>query len=84
MNAGPNKSVAIANALMQHIIDRTTCEGLQVTGWPEATANGRRMTMRGGKVQAEPRTGQFLPRAPYRIVPARGVLRGRFDASKFA
>jgi len=78
------KKVTITNALLQHVIDYTPYEGLQVTGWPVATVKGGRVAMRDGKVQAEPRTGQFLARAPYDLIKPRGVLADGFDAASFA
>jgi dihydropyrimidinase len=80
----PGKRVAITNALMQHTIDYTPYEGLEVTGWPVATVKGGRVAMRDGKVQAEPGTGQFLPRGPYEMIKPTGVLPDGFDASSFA
>lgn len=80
----PGKRVTITNALMQHVIDYTPYEGMAVTGWPVATIKGGRVAMRDGKVQAEPGTGQFLPRAPYPMIKPRGVVPDGFDAAKFA
>jgi dihydropyrimidinase len=80
----PARRETITNALLQHVIDYTPYEGMQVTGWPVVTIKGGRVAMRDGKVQAEPGTGQFLPRAPYRMIEPRGVLPDGFDASKFA
>ena len=72
----PGKRVTITNELMQHVIDYTPYEGMEVTGWPVATVKGGRVAMRDGKVQAEPGTGQFLPRAPYDHDQAdRGIAR---------
>jgi dihydropyrimidinase len=79
----PGKRVTITNALMQHTIDYTPYEGLEVTGWPVATVKGGRVAMRDGKVQAEPGSGKFLPRAPYDLIKPRGVLPDGFDASQF-
>ena len=53
----PGKRVTITNALMQHVIDYTPYEGMEVTGWPVATVKGGRVAMRDGKVQAEPGSG---------------------------
>ena len=50
---------------MQHAIDYTPYEGLEVTGWPVATVRRGEVVMRDGVVQAEPGTGRFLPRGPY-------------------
>ena len=80
----PGKRVTITNALMQHVIDYTPYEGMEVTGWPVATVKGGRVAMRDGKVQAEPGTGQFLPRGPYEMIKPRGTLPDGFDASRFA
>ncbi|HUB13405.1 MAG TPA: dihydropyrimidinase [Acetobacteraceae bacterium] len=80
----PARRVTITNALMQHVIDYTPYEGLEVTGWPVATIKGGRVAMRDGKVQAEPGTGKFLARAPYPMIKPRGVLPDGFDAAKFA
>jgi dihydropyrimidinase len=77
----PRKRVTITNALMQHAIDYTPYEGLEVTGWPVATVRRGAVVMRGGKVQAEPGTGRFLPRGPYATVRPRGVLPHGFDAA---
>ena len=38
----PGKKVTITNALMQHVIDYTPYEGMEVTGWPVATVKGGR------------------------------------------
>jgi dihydropyrimidinase len=80
----PGKRVTITNALMQHVIDYTPYEGREVTGWPVATVKGGRIAMRDDKVQAEPGSGKFLPRAPYDLIKPRGVLPDGFDASRFA
>lgn len=78
-----DKRVRLTNALMQQAIDYTPYEGLEVTGWPVATVKSGRVVMRDGKVQAEPGTGQFLPREPYDLIRPRGVLPDGFDASRF-
>ncbi|MDO9708987.1 dihydropyrimidinase [Paracraurococcus lichenis] len=77
----PRKKVTLTNALMQHAIDYTPYEGLEVTGWPVATVRRGAVVMRDGVVQAEPGTGQFLPRGPYDMVRPRGVLANGFDAA---
>src|SRR4051794_33073915 len=79
----PAKRVTIANSLMQHIIDYTPYEGLEVTGWPVATIRRGAVLMRDGKVQAEPGSGQFLARAPYDMIRPAGNLPFGFDASAF-
>jgi dihydropyrimidinase len=58
----PTKKVTLTNALMQHAIDYTPYEGMQVTGWPITTIRRGDVVMRDGHVQAEPGTGRFIPR----------------------
>ena len=73
----------ITQAMMQHAVDYTPYEGLEVTGWPVATLSRGRVVMREGVVQAEPRSGRFLARAPYEMIRPRGVLADGFDASAY-
>jgi dihydropyrimidinase len=77
------RRVTITNALLQHVIDYTPYEGLEVTGWPAATIRRGEIVMRDGKVQAEPGSGQFLPRAPYTMIKPTGRVPDGFDASAF-
>jgi dihydropyrimidinase len=77
------RKVTLTNEMMQHRIDYTPYEGMTVTGWPVATVKGGRVVMRNGAVQAEPGSGQFLPRGPYDMIRPRGVLPDDFDASAF-
>ena len=79
----PAKRVTIGNALMQHVIDYTPYEGLEVTGWPVATLRRGEIVMRDGRVQAEPGSGQFLARGPYDMIRPTGNLPDGFDASAF-
>jgi len=69
---------------MQQAIDYTPYDGMVVTGWPVATLLRGQVAMRDGKVQAEPGSGRFLPRAPYELIRPRGVLPDGFDASAYA
>ena len=78
---GPEEEGHLTNTLMQHAIDYTPYEGLEVTGWPVATVRRGTVVMRDGVVQAEPGTGQFLPRGPYAMATPRGVLANGFDAA---
>ncbi len=78
------KQVTLSNALMQHTIDYTPYEGMQVTGWPVATLLRGQVAMRDGRVQAEPGSGRFLARGPYDAIRPRGVLPDGFDASLHA
>jgi dihydropyrimidinase len=80
----PTKKVTITNRILQHVIDYTPYEGLEVTGWPVLTMKGGRVVMRDGVVQAEPGSGKFLPRGPYDLIRPRGVLPNGFDAARFA
>ena len=75
----PRKRVTITNALMQHAIDYTPYEGLEVVGWPVATIRRGEVVMRDGRVQAEERSGRFLPRGPYPLARGRGVFANGFD-----
>jgi dihydropyrimidinase len=75
------KSVTITNSLLQHVIDYTPYEGMEVIGWPVMTIKGGTVAMAEGKVQAEPGSGKFLPRAPYPMINPRGVLPDGFDAA---
>ena len=77
------KQVVITNQLMQHIIDYTPYEGLEVTGWPVSTIRRGEVVMKDGVVQAEPGTGQFLTRAPYDLIKPTGNVPFGFDASAF-
>jgi dihydropyrimidinase len=76
----PKKTVTLTNALMQHAIDYTPYEGKDVTGWPVATIRRGEVVMRDGKVQAQPGTGQFLPRGPYDLIKPRGITANGFGA----
>ena len=76
----PAKRVTITNALMQHAIDYTPYEGLEVTGWPVTTIRRGEVVMREGKVQSEPGSGRYLPRGPYDLVKPRGVTADGFVA----
>ncbi|WP_458094764.1 dihydropyrimidinase [Roseomonas sp. WA12] len=58
------RPVTITNALMQHAIDYTPYEGMQVTGWPAATIRRGEVVMQDGMVLARPGTGQWLARGP--------------------
>jgi dihydropyrimidinase len=77
------KKVTITNELMQHVIDYTPYEGLEVTGWPVSTIRRGEVVMRDGKVQAEPGSGQFLARGPYDMIKPTGNVPFGFDASAF-
>jgi dihydropyrimidinase len=74
----PAKKQTITNALMQHPIDYTPYEGLEVTGWPVATIRRGQVVMRDGKVQAEPGSGAYLPRGPYEMATPRGITANGF------
>ncbi len=80
----PARKVTLTQELMQHAIDYTPYEGLEVTGWPVATVLRGQIAMRDGRVQAQPGSGQYLARGPYDMIRPRGVLANDFDASVFA
>jgi dihydropyrimidinase len=68
---------------MQHAIDYTPYEGMEVTGWPVATLRRGEVVMENGKVVAEPGSGSFLARGPYEMITPTGRLPDGFDASAF-
>ena len=76
----PKARRTITNALMQHAIDYTPYDGMEVTGWPMMTIRRGEVVMRDGVVQAAPGTAQYLARAPYDMVKPRGVLANGFGA----
>jgi dihydropyrimidinase len=76
----PAKKVTITNSLMQHAIDYTPYDGLEVTGWPAMTIRRGAVVMRDGTVQAEPGSGRYLPRGPYDLVRPRGITPDGFVA----
>jgi len=78
----PDKRTTITNGLMQHVIDYTPYEGLEVTGWPVATVRRGEVVMQDGRVHAEPGSGRYLPVGPYPTIAPRGVLANGFDAAR--
>jgi dihydropyrimidinase len=80
----PARKTRLTNALMQHVIDYTPYEGIEVTGWPVMTIRRGEIAMRDGRVQAEPGSGRYLPRAPYPLIAPRGVQANGFDATRVA
>ena len=79
----PARRTRLTNALMQHAIDYTPYEGMEVTGWPVATLLRGTVVMRGGVVDAAPGSGRYLPVAPYDLLRPRGVVPDGFDAAAF-
>ena len=77
------RRVTITNNLLQHIIDYTPYEGMEVTGWPVSTIRRGEVVMQDGIVQADPGSGQFLARAPYDMIKPTGNVPFGFDASAF-
>ncbi len=80
----PGRKVTLTRDVMQHAIDYTPYEGMEVTGWPVATLRRGQVVMQDGTVAAERGSGQFLARGPYELIRPRGVLPNGFDASAFA
>ncbi|WP_426956150.1 dihydropyrimidinase [Muricoccus radiodurans] len=60
----PGRQVTLTNDLMQHAIDYTPYEGMQVTGWPAITIRRGEIVMQDGQVTARPGSGAWLPRSP--------------------
>ena len=79
----PQRRTRIVNDAMQHAIDYTPYEGLEVVGWPVATIRRGSVVMRDGVVDAEPGSGRFIPVGPYELIRPRGALADGFDASAF-
>jgi dihydropyrimidinase len=77
------KVVTLTNSLLQHVIDYTPYEGLEVTGWPVSTIRRGVVVMKDGLVQAEPGSGEFLARGPYELIRPTGNLPFGFDASAY-
>ncbi|HUU35545.1 MAG TPA: amidohydrolase family protein, partial [Vicinamibacterales bacterium] len=77
------RKTTITNARLQHVIDYTPYEGLEVTGWPVATIRRGEVVMRDGVVEAAPGSGRFLPRGPYDLITPTGRVPDGFDASAF-
>lgn len=77
----PARRLTITNALLQHAIDYTPYEGMEVTGWPVTVLRRGEVVMRDGKVQAEPGSGRFLPRGPYDLIRPTGRVADGFDAA---
>lgn len=80
----PQRRTTLTQSVMQHAIDYTPYEGLEVTGWPVTTIRRGDVVMQDGKVQAEPGTGRYLARGPYDMIRPTGRLANGFDASAFA
>ena len=80
----PQRRTTLTQSLMQHAIDYTPYEGLEVTGWPVTTIRRGEVVMQDGKVQVEPGTGRYLARGPYDMIRPTGRLAHGFDASAFA
>ncbi|NCY24307.1 MAG: dihydropyrimidinase [Alphaproteobacteria bacterium] len=76
----PTKQVRLTNAMMQHAVDNTPYEGMEVTGWPVATLRRGEVVMQDGVVLAQPGSGQYLARGAYDLVRPRGVTAEGFGA----
>ncbi|MBC7799228.1 MAG: dihydropyrimidinase [Gemmatimonadaceae bacterium] len=75
----PARRTTLTNALMQHAIDYTPYEGLEVTGWPVATLRRGEVVMQDDVVAAAPGSGRYLPVGPYDLIRPRGVLANSFS-----
>ena len=76
----PERRVTLTNAMMQHAVDYTPYEGMEVTGWPVLTVARGEVVMRDGVVNAEPNTGRWLPRGPHAMAEPLGRLPEGFGA----
>jgi dihydropyrimidinase len=77
----PQCRVTLTNALMQHAIDYTPYEGLEVTGWPVMTIARGRIVMDKADVQTTPGSGHFLASAVTDGARPRGLVPDGFDAA---
>jgi dihydropyrimidinase len=76
-----DRAVTLTNALMQHAIDYTPYEGLEVTGWPIMTIARGSIVMEDGRVSAREGQGRFLAAQLSPDARPRGVVPGGFDAA---
>ena len=66
------RKVTLTNALMQHAVDYTPYEGMELTGWPVMTLSRGQIVAAEGEIRGMAGHGRFLPRGPYDyILPAR-------------
>jgi dihydropyrimidinase len=61
----PHKRVTITNAMLNHQVDYTIYEGMQVEGWPVTTLSRGEVVCVDGAIRAVPGRGRFLPRGRY-------------------
>ncbi len=80
----PERRMTLTNALMQHAIDYTPYEGMEVTGWPVLTLRRGEVVMRDGIVSARPGSGHFLPVGPYPYIRPEADPPNGFDAALYA
>ena len=60
----PDRRVTLTNALMQHGVDYTPYEGMEVTGWPVTTICRGTVICDEGVIHGPTGHGSFLPRRP--------------------
>ncbi len=77
----PSRRVVLTNALMQHAIDYTPYEGMEVTGWPQAVVRRGEVVMQDGVVSAAAGSGRYLAVPEYGMIRPRGVLADGFNAA---
>ena len=75
----PDKSVTLTNAHMHHGGDYTPYEGYRTQGYPVATYVRGMLVFDGAEVVGAPGHGQFLARAPYRLIEPRGRFSSPFN-----
>ncbi len=75
------RQVTLTNALMQHAIDYTPYEGIEVTGWPVMTIARGRVVMEAGRVTAEAGAGRYLAADLCAAMAPRGIVPDGFDAA---
>ena len=75
----PTRRVTITNDILLHGSDHTPYDGMEVTGWPEATFVRGVPVVQGGKAVVAAGHGQFIPRGAYEMIKPRGVFPGPFN-----
>lgn len=78
----PEKREILTNALMQHAIDYTPYEGMEVIGRPVMTLRRGEIVMKNGEVIARPGSGHFMPVAPYDFIASDQKVPNGFDAAR--
>lgn len=80
----PTKRLTLTNEVMQHAIDYTPYEGIEVTGRPIFTLRRGEVVMKNGDVLSRPGSGRFIPVEPYDFIAPEQPVPNGFDAALYA